>query len=125
MTESVKLWLTVEPGVSVIDADRAVYPMTRAVRGTVAPVARPTGTTNVKVPSSAVCVPRFIPGMNTVAPPRGTPASLVTRPVTVVPLWATALDAVNASKAKTDKSSFRIPLNSPRCCAIQWRVDAS
>src|SRR5712671_2973386 len=87
--------------------------MTRAVRVAVPPVALLAGTTNEKLPSSLVCVPRFIPGMNTVAPPRGTPASLVTRPVTVVPLWANAVDAANTQAVMADKSCFLIQLDSP------------
>jgi hypothetical protein len=52
----------------------------------------------------------FVPVMNTLAPPRGTPASLVTRPVTVVPLWAATVDAVNANAVMADKTGFSIPL---------------
>src|SRR3954468_4740997 len=87
--------------------------MTRAVSVAVPPVALLDGTTNVYVPSSLVCAPMLVPAMNTVAPPRGTPASLVTRPVTVVPLWAYAVDAANANAEMADKSSFRIQLDSP------------
>ena len=65
-----------------------------------------------------VCVPIFIPEMNTLAPPRGAPASLVTRPVTVVPLWANAVDAVNAHATNADKKSFRIPSDSPDSVVI-------
>jgi hypothetical protein len=63
--------------------------------------------------------------MNTLAPPRGTPASLVTRPVTVVPLWANDVDAVNTHAVMADKTSFLIQLDSPwMVCHGNVRVSA-
>src|SRR6266513_6379599 len=58
----------------------------------------------------------LVPAMNTLAPARGTPASLVTRPVTVVPLWANAVETVNANAVMADKNGFGIPFHSPCWC---------
>src|SRR2546423_2511844 len=58
----------------------------------------------------------FVPAMNTLAPPSGTPASLVTRPVTVVPLWANDVETVNANAVMADKNGFGIPIHSPCWC---------
>jgi hypothetical protein len=38
--------------------------------------------------------------------------------VTVVPLWANAVDAVNAHATNADKKSFRIPSDSPDSVVI-------
>src|SRR6476659_10338452 len=45
-------------------------------------------------PSLSVTAPRVVPSRMTVAPGTGAaPSALVTRPVTVPPLWASAVDA--------------------------------
>ena len=87
--------------------------MTRAVSVAGAPVALLAGTTNVVGAVVVGLCPDVGPGDNTLAPPRGTPALLVTRPVTVVPLWANAVDAVNAMRRSQTREVFAYSSDSP------------
>jgi hypothetical protein len=79
---------------------------------------------NEYVPSSPVVVPRPIPGMNTLAPTRGAPASLTTRPDTLVGSCAKAVETVRAIKLVTDKKNFLIRVYSPGLCT-DVRCDAA